>query len=110
MTAGEMEAPRKMPTVDEIFGPRIRTGTLAVARPALSLVAAVLPTVGDDLTANLLEYVALALAHHDDEIRAIRAVLSPALALSHTQHVEILRLRRHLADLLDARRRERTTA
>ena len=80
------------------------------SRPALSLIAEVLPTVEDDLTADLLEYATLALADRDDEVRAIRAVLSSALTLTHTQHVEILRLRRRLADLLDARRRERTAA
>ena len=69
-----------------------------------------LPTIGDDLTADLLEHLALMLAHRDDEVRAVRAVLSPALTLTHTQRVENLRLRQRVADLLDARRRERTAA
>ena len=80
------------------------------SRPVLALVVEVLPTIDDDLTADLLEYVALALVERDDELRAVRAVLSPALTLAHTQHIEILRLRRRLAHLLDARRRERTAA
>ena len=80
------------------------------SRPVFALVVEVLPTVEDDLTAELLEYVALALADRDDEVRAIQAVLSSALALSHAQQAEIIRLRRRLADLLDARRLERTAA
>lgn len=69
-----------------------------------------LPTVEDDLTADLLEHLALTLADRDDEVRAIRAVLSSALVLSHAQQAKIVRLRQRLADLLDERRRERTTA
>ena len=99
-----------MPTADEIFGPRIAPAPWPSSRPVLALIVEVLPTIEDDLTADLLEYVALALVDRDDEVRAVRAVLSSGLALSHNQHVEILRLRQRLADLLDARRGERTAA
>ena len=96
--------------VDEIFVSRITPAPWLPSHAVLALVVEVLPTIEDDLTADLLEYVALALADRDDEVRAIREVLSSGLALSHTQHVEILRLRQRVADLLDARRRERTAA
>jgi len=76
----------------------------------IALVVEVLPTIEDALTADLLEYVALALADRDDEVRAVRAVLSSTLALSHAHDAEIVRLRHRLADLLDARRRERMAA
>lgn len=103
-------APCKMPTADEIFGRRIWPAPWPSSRPVLALVVELLPTIEDGLTADLLEHLALALADRDDELRAVRAVLSSSLALSHTQHVEIIRLRQRLADLLDARRRERTAA
>ena len=99
-----------MPTADEIFGRRLALAPWLSSRPVIELVVEVLPTIEDDLTAELLEHVALALADRDDEVRAIRAVLSSALALSHAQHVEIVPLRQRLANLLDARRRERTTS
>src|SRR5437762_192734 len=99
-----------MPTADEIFGRRLAPAPWPSSRPVLALVAEVLPTIEDDLTADVLEHLALALADRDDELRAVRAVLSSSLALSHTQHVEIIRLRRRLADLLDAGRRERQVA
>ena len=99
-----------MPTANEIFGTRIEPAPWLSSRPVLALVVEVLPTIEDDLTADLLEYVALALADRDDEVRAIRSVLSRLLTRAHTQHVEILRLRQHVADLLDARRRERMAA
>jgi hypothetical protein len=99
-----------MPRADEIFGPQVTPAPWPTSLPVLALVLEVLPTIEDELTADLLEHVALAFVGRDDELRAVRAVLSCALALSHTQHVEIVRLRGRLADLLDERRRERTAA
>ena len=95
-----------MLTADEIFGQQLAPTPWLSSRPLLDLVVSVLPLSEDDLAADLLEQLALALVDQDDEIRAVRAVLSSALAMSHTQHVEILRLRRRLVDLLDARRLE----
>ena len=107
MTAGGVATLVKMPTADDIFGQRIAPAPWLSSRPVLGLVAEVLPTVEDDLAAELLEHVALALADRDDEVKAIRAVLSSDLALSHTQQAENVRLRRRVAGLLDARRLER---
>ena len=100
MTAGPM------PTADEIFGQQFAPPSWLSSRPLLDLVVSVLPLIDDDLAADLLEQLALALVDRDDEVRGVRAVLSSALVLAHAQHVEILRLRRRLVDLLDARRLE----
>ena len=75
-----------------------------------SLVSEIFPTIDDDLAADLREQLALALADHGDEARAIRAVLWAALDLAHAQHVENLRLKKRLADLLAAGRRDRVAA
>ena len=98
------------PAASEIFGPRIAPAPWLSSRPVIDLVVEIFPTIEDDLTADLLEYVSLVLLDRDDEARTVRAVLSSALALSRAQQAEIVRLRRRLADLLDARRRERTAA
>ena len=100
MTAGPML------TADDIFGQQFAPPPWLSSRPLLDLVVSVLPLSEDDLAADLLEQVALALVDRDDEVRGVRAVLSAALVLAHAQHVEILRLRRRLVDLLDARRLE----
>ena len=95
-----------MPTADEIFGQQFAPPSWLSSRPLLDLVVSVLPLIDDDLAADLLEQLALALVDRDGEVGGVRAVLSAALAMSHTQHGEILRLRRRLVDLLDARRLE----
>ena len=95
-----------MPTADEIFGQQFAPPPWLSSRPLLDLVVSVLPLIDDDLAADLLEQLALALVDRDGEVGGVRAVLSAALAMSHTQHGEILRLRRRLVDLLDARRLE----
>ena len=103
-------APFQMLTADEIFGRRLAPAPWPSSGSLLALIVEVLPTVEDDLEADLLEHMALVLADRDDELRAMRVVLSSVLALLHAQHVEIGRLRRRFADLLDARRRERMVA
>lgn len=99
-----------MPTADEIFGQRLAPAPWPSSRPVLALVVELLPAIEDDLTADLVEHLALSLVDRDDELRAVREVLSSALAHLHAQHAEILRLRRRLADLHDERRRERPAA
>ena len=94
----------------EIFGRRPAPVPWPSSRPVLALAIELLPTIADDIEADLIETLALTIIDRGDELRAVRAVLSSALALSHTQHVEIIRLRRRLAVLLDARERERTAA
>lgn len=87
-----------------------RPTTWPSSRAVLALVVELLPTLQDDLTADLVEHLALSLVDRDDELCAVRAVLSSALALSHAQHIENLQLRRRLADLHEARRQERPAA
>lgn len=99
-----------MPTAAEIFGPRPVPMLWPSSRDVLALAIELLPTIADDLTADLVEHLALALVDRGQELRAVRAVLSAALTLSNTQHAEIIRLKRRLADLLDARQRERPAA
>ena len=115
MTAAELARPvtaptESMPTADEIFGQRPAPVPWPSSRLVLALVVEVLPVIEDDLTADLVEHLALSLVDRDDELHAVRAVLLSALALSYAQHTEIRRLRQRLADLLDARRQERTAA
>ena len=99
-----------MPTAEEIFGQRLALARWLASGPIVELVIALLPTIEDDLLADLLEHVALALAGRDTELKAIRAVLSSALDLAHAQYVENLRLKKRLADRLDAGRRARVAA
>ena len=99
-----------MPTADEIFGQQFAPPSWLSSRPLLDLVVSVLPLIDDDLAADLLEQLALALVDRDDEVRGVRAVLSSALVLAHAQHLENRRLTKRLADLLDAGRRDRVAA
>ena len=104
MTAGPM------PTADEIFGQRLALAPWLASRPLIDLVVEVLPISEDGLTADLLEDVALALVDRDNEAVVLRELLSAALDLAHTQHVENLRVKRRLTDSLDAGRRDRVAA
>ena len=100
-----------MPTADEIFGryqvlvpgPSSRAAVLAIS-------IEMLPTIQDDMAADLIQILALALVDRDEELRAVRSVLSAALEHAHKDHVENSRLQRRLAVLLYAGRRERTAA
>ena len=64
------------------------------ARPVLDVAIEALPFVESDFDADLIEHLALGIEDLHDERRAVRAVLSEALALAHEQHREIERLRR----------------
>lgn len=100
----------RIPTADEIFSRQPGPAPWPASADVLALVVEMLPAIEDDLTTDLVEHLALSLVDRDDELRAVRAVLSSTLGLSHGQHTEIRRLRRRLAALLDARRQERTAA
>ena len=77
------------------------------SRAVLALVIETLPKIKASLPVDLVEHLALGLVDRDDELRAVRAVLSATLTHAHAQDIEIVRLRRRVADLLDARQRER---
>lgn len=98
-----------MPAVAEIF----RAATPVPwpsTRSVLDVAIELLPAIDDDLEADLVEALVLAIIDGEDESRAVRLVLSEALALAHAQHVEIVRLQKRVADLLDARRQPRRPA
>lgn len=99
-----------MPTAEEIFGRRLTSAPWPSSGAVLALGIELLPTIEDGLTADLVEHLLLALVDQDDVLLAVRTVLSAALEQSHTLHVKNVRLQRRLADLLDARRKERLAA
>lgn len=101
MLASDLDDVADMVPVDAIFGRRPASMLWPSSQPVLEIAVEVLPTIEDALTADLVERLACALIEHGDELRAVRDVLSSALALSHTQHVEIVRLQAALARLLD---------
>lgn len=80
------------------------------SRPVLALAIELLPTIDDDLVADLVEQLTVALIDRAEELRAVRAVRCEALALAHSHHREIARLKKRLADLRDAQRLERRPA
>ncbi len=80
------------------------------SRPVLALVIEVLPAIADDLAADLVAHLALALVERGEQRRALRSMLSASLATQHEQDVEIVRLRARLAVLLDERRDARRAA
>ena len=92
-------------TPDEGFSQRP-----ALPGPSLSAVLAIgielLPTIEDGLLADLVEHLLFALVERDETLLAVRSVLSNALKHAHGLHEENVRLRRRLAELLDARRGE----
>jgi hypothetical protein len=100
-------APVMMPTADEIFGRQLAPVPWRSSSLVLALAVELLPTIEDDLTADLVEQLVLALVDKDEELAAVRSVISAALEQSHGQHTEIVRLRRRLADSLNANRRDR---
>ena len=70
----------------------------------LSVAVMVLPTVEDDIAADVIEQQALALVDRDEELTSLRAVLAVALDLAHASQAERMRLRRTVAELRQARR------
>jgi hypothetical protein len=88
-------------------GPIDRAGRV---KQVLAIAVEMLPTITDDLTADLVEHLARTIVDQEDALRAARQVVSTSLQLAHAQHTEIDRLRKRLADLLDERRQARTVA
>ncbi len=102
-----MNACLRQPTVDEIFGRPLAPAPWPSSRPVLNLATELLPIIEDAIASDAIELLALSLVERDDELGAVRLVVSEALTLAHQQHAEVLRLQRRLANLLDARRQER---
>jgi hypothetical protein len=90
-----------MVTADEMFTRRPAPTPWPSSGAVLALGIELLPTIADDLTADLVEHLLLALVDRDDALLAVRTVLSAALEQSHAHHVEIVRLRDRHHRLLD---------
>jgi hypothetical protein len=73
-----------------------------------ALAVKLMPTIEDDVTADLIECFVLVLEEREADLRAVRMVLSATLTITHTQDLEMVRLRRRLADLFAESRRERS--
>ncbi len=78
-------------------------------RPVLATAIEPWPAIEDTHIAALVARLALAIVDQGDELRSVRAVLSASLTHAHGQHVEIVRLKTRLAELLEARQQERTS-
>ena len=65
----------------------------------LRLVAEALPAIEDDFEAKLVVQLSLAVIDRDDDLTAVRKVLSTSLALAHSRHWETVRLLESLARL-----------
>ena len=70
------------------------------ARPLVTLLADALPTIVDDLAADLLARAALALLELDASQTAYRAALRVAIEHAHEAHDEIRRLERRRDGLI----------
>ena len=68
-----------MPTADEIFDRRPVPRPLPSSDVVLALAIAVLPTIADDIEADLIEHLALEIVNRDEELLAVRALLAAAL-------------------------------
>lgn len=99
----------RLPTVAEIFRPTTLV-QCSSTRSVLDIAIELLPTIDNDLEADLVEALLLGILDKEEELCAVRLVLSRILALSHEPHVEIVRLQKRVADLLDARRQPRRLA
>jgi hypothetical protein len=97
-------------TARDIFGRCPAQAPRRSVRLLLTTAIELLPTIEDDLIADLVEHLACAIADQEQELGAGRAVLSQALELLHAQHIEIGRQQKRLAGLLDERRQARTAA
>lgn len=104
---------QEMPRTDRVA--QLRSGEIhwdlapAPGLPAarvLVVAVKVLPTVEDDIAADIIEHQALALVDRDEELKSLRTVLSVALDVLHASEAQTARLRRRVADLLRARRAE----
>jgi hypothetical protein len=97
-----------MLTADAIFGQRIAPAPWPSARPVLAIAIKLLPRITDEVAIDLIAHLAEAIVDVEDELRAVRTTFSVSLELTHTQQVEISRLRQRLAVLLEERRPART--
>ena len=77
--------------------------------PLIALAVELLPTIDDGLVVDLIERLALAVIDHNEELTAVRSVLSVALNLLHSERATNERLRAELYRLRDEYRGLRAT-
>lgn len=96
-----------MVTAAQIFGRRVAPAPWPLSRPLLATANALLPLIADDEVAALVENLTRYIVDLEEELGAVRLVLSEALKMLHAQHVQIVKLKTRLGTLLDADRAAR---
>lgn len=99
-------APRNVTAADISWMP-VATPTWPPSRDVLAAAVEALPEIDDDLAAELIEALALALVAARERIGATRRIASTLLQAQHDAQREVTRLRARLAELLDERREAR---
>lgn len=95
-----------MLSASEVFGrPRV-AATEPLSREVLTTAIPLLRNRDGD-TSLLIEQSSILLIERDEQLRAMKAVLSEALSLAHAQHLEIRRLSARAAALLEEREAQR---
>jgi hypothetical protein len=92
------------PTTQEIFDCPLAVAPWLPSAPVLDLAVAVLPVITDDTAADLITELTLTIVDQREELRAVRTVLSVALAKLAADGHEKLQLRARVCALLDERR------
>lgn len=72
-----------MVTTDEVFDRRPWPTPRPSSGAVLPLAIAVLPTIADDIEADLIEHLALAIVNRDEKLVAVRDVLAAVLEQLH---------------------------
>lgn len=90
-----------MVTADEVFDRRPGPTPWPSSGAVLALAIAVLPTIADDIEADLIEHLALAIVNRDEKLVALRDVLAAALEQLHGAIGERDRMRDQYHRLVD---------
>jgi hypothetical protein len=83
----------------DIFGENVAPAPWPSSGPMLVMAIAQLSNIEDERAADLVDCLVHAILDRDDELRAVRVVLSEALALLHAQHTEIVQLQARVVAL-----------
>jgi hypothetical protein len=91
-----------MPTADEIFDrPAAVVEPDAQVRELLSIGCEMIAATTDDLAAQVLERICLALASTADALAIARIMLCESQSIAYDRHLQNARLRQRVADLLE---------
>ena len=99
-------APHSVTAADISWTP-VAMRTWPASRDVLAAAVEALPEIDDDLAAELIEALALALVAARERIGATRRTVSALLQVQHDAQREVTRLRARLGELLDERREAR---